>query len=933
MTRMGQSLFSAFVFFVLCGSLVAQPQMVPGQKPRQSQAGGLIFRCLFDEDSDVEDNDEWLNYYHWTRKQGLENGIFFPDHLVVRIVEDPNPNPFGKYVLRANVDGGAAALFSPKIPVRAGMSYTVSVYVETRNLAFSEVSILALFYGADTTKPIREIESKKVTNTNGWQQLVIGPIPADMPNVQSLAVGLLVVPPTGRQDYGAQANFTCVEIRESPNITLEMADAHHLFFTPRDIDVRCHYRGLDPQQRSVWFILEDPFGRVIGTNDAGFMIGNHPAERFVVTPLHENDVLHGIATWKNLPLRFPGFYRIRVATPESYIQTLKLPADQTFDDPLEYIEPLTFAVMSPDSFYPGGEFGWTLDGWSPDEITAALPTLKQSGLSHLKLPAWLSEEASPQQWETLQQLCKNLSTQRVRLIGLLDPVPKSITSKIAHRQVNARSMLESNPRLWGDSLQPVLHSLSLLIKDWQWSADTDSSLIDLFFDSGGKMSSSGTDRSRAFHKLFDQEQFGFGVGMTWNWYQDVPSEQLPIPNFYLNFSLDASISPEDAATSLAAMSQRPFQQCVSVSPLPADDYALDVRVKDFVQNLVLMKATGINTISLTAPKDEQTGVLRSDGTPGELYLPWRTTATLLSGARLLGSITLPNRSQNYCFDRGGGKCLMVVWNDEAAPDDPVLETLYLGNVLDRIDVWGRHTNPEQNGNNQIIQVTQTPVFVTGLNINVARFRLNMQTGVKTISSKPNQTYVIPYSYENESVYPVSVQITPEGPRQGDWTITPPLQMANLEAGHAAAGAFNLTLSSRADTGLRRFHYNVKLSGAESAEFAVYDEMMIGDPNVYMEFVTRMTSKGDLEVIQVFVNNSENVYTYGCRLNVLNRAIPPFRIQRQGFGRVERIYTISRGRALLDSGVTEAVLFANPVPDAAGGGALGEPMVYTIPLVE
>lgn len=274
---------------------------------------------------------------------------------------------------------------------------------------------------------------------------------------------------------------------------------------------------------------------------------------------------------------------------------------------------------------------------------------------------------------------------------------------------------------------------------------------------------------------------------------------------------------------------------------------------------------------------------------------------------------------------------MVVWNNEATLDHPVFETLYLGNALDMIDVWGRHTIPEHNGNNQIIQVMQTPVFITGLNTNVMRFRLSMQTGVKMISSKPNQVHAIPFSYRNESVHPVSMQITPEGPRQGDWTIAPQSQLSNLEAGLTETGEFNLTLSSRADTGLQQFQYNVKLSGTESAEFAVYDEMMIGDPNVYMEFVTRLTPKGDLEVIQIFTNNSENVYTYNCRLNIPNRGMQPFRISRQGFGRVEHLYTIPRGRALLDSGVTEAVLFANPVPDTTGRGVLGEPMVYTIPL--
>jgi hypothetical protein len=106
-----------------------------------------------------------------------------------------------------------------------------------------------------------------------------------------------------------------------------------------------------------------------------------------------------------------------------------------------------------------------------------------------------------------------------------------------------------------------------------------------------------------------------------------------------------------------------------------------------VQNLVLTKVVGVDTISLTAPKDAQTGILRHDGTPGELYLPWRTTATFLSGSRFLGSITLPNRSRNYCFDIGGGRCMMVVWNDQATPDDPVLETLYLGNEPIIYDVW------------------------------------------------------------------------------------------------------------------------------------------------------------------------------------------------------------------------------------------------------
>jgi hypothetical protein len=336
-----------------------------------------------------------------------------------------------------------------------------------------------------------------------------------------------------------------------------MANAHHLFFSPRDIDVRCHYRGLDPHQHTVDFILEDPFGRVIGTREADLMIGPNPAARFVITPQNENDVIHGTSTWRNLPILYPGFYRIRVATPESYIQTLKLPPDQTFDDPLAYVEPMNFVVLSPSAYLPGGEFGWSLDGWSPEEMTQALPTLVQSGLSHVKLPVWISQETTPQQRETLIRLCSTLSQQQVRLIGLVNPIPQEIATTIVHRQINASSLLGNDPRLWGDSLQPTLHTLSLLIKDWQWTSDTDASLIDLFFDFEGTMPPSGRQRFQAFQKLFDQDQFAFGIGMTWNWYQDVPREELPIPNFSLNFPIDASVVPEDAAGAAGELPEPP----------------------------------------------------------------------------------------------------------------------------------------------------------------------------------------------------------------------------------------------------------------------------------------------------------------------------------------------------------------------------------------
>ena len=927
MQRVIRAICIPIICLSVCGPASAAERLLPGQLERQTLSGGLLYRCLFDALSDAEDGDGWPDY--WTRKEGFDNGIPFPRHLAIGIAN--NINPFGNQVLRMQIEGGGAAVFSPKIPIRTGMSYTVSAFVETDSLIFNEIYILAAFYGNDSqsvAQPVYTVESRRIRNTNGWQQLKIGPIPANIPDVTSIAVGLYVMP-TARQDFGSRVHFTNVEIRESPTISLEMANPHHIFHTTRELDVRCQFHGLDPNQHSVLFVLEDQTGRVISQREVGLMIGNQPAARFVVSPLDAHNVLHGTATWHNLPVHNFGFYRIRVATPESYIRTLRLPPDQSFEDPLDNTEYLTFAIMRQGSYHPGGDFGWTLDGWTMDEINRAMPLLAQSGLSQLKVPVWLPSDISPRDREFLIRLCNTLSEQQVRLIGLHQPVPKEIIDRIPEQYFNAASVLGNNPRQWGDTLQPTLRTLSLLIKDWQWTSDTDQSLIDQFFDYTGNLTPIGEQQFMDFHRAFDQNQFGFGIGMTWNWYQDVPSE-FPIPNFFLNFPIDASVTPEYAAAALSEMSAMPFRRSVSISPLPSEDYSLDTRITNFVQCLVLMKATGIDQIFLSTPRDEHVGVLRNNGTPSELFLPWRTTATLLSGGRLLGSITLPNRSTNYCFDLGGGRCLMVVWNDLATPGSPIRETLYLGNDLEIIDVWGRQTTPDQQGNEQTIPVAQTPIFVTGLNIDVARFRLSMRTQVSTIPARPSQARMITYTYRNESAVPVSIQIAPQSPRADDWTVVPATQTSNLEPGGSGAGSFGLTLSQRADTGRRLFQYNVRVSGINAPEFAVYDELTIGNPDVYMEFVSRLKADGNLEVIQIFINNSDRVYTYDCRLTIPDRQVEKSRVPRIGFGRHEHIYTIPRGRALLASGATEMMLRADPVND--GSGVLGEPMVYTIPLV-
>ncbi|MDR2706737.1 MAG: hypothetical protein LBC02_13230, partial [Planctomycetaceae bacterium] len=445
--------------FILTGMIYSAPPtpLLPGQIVRQTPSGGLIFRCLFDRNSDAENGDGWPDY--WTRKSGIDQGILFPEYLEISIVE--NNNNFGNNSLRMNVEGGGAAVFSPKIPIRSGMSYTVSAYADAVNFVHDDIFILLAFYGEKAGEPLQTIASEKIRNTNGWRRLEIGPIIAEAPGIQSVAIGLLVIP-SGRQDYGARVDFTNIEIRESPSVSLSMPNENHLFFHPRNIDVGCRIQGIDPAQHAVSFVLEDPFGRVIAKRDIELMVGSKPASKFVVAENDKFSVFQGTAIWRGLPVLSPGFYRVRVSTPESFIKDIKLPDSVFFDDPLSDAEPLTFVVTPSGSFISGGDFGWNLDGWTLEEINHRLPLLAQTGISKLKIPVWFSN-SNEKQYKMLNELCDVLSRRRVHVVGLLHPVPEEIRSKIQFGPVNAASIFSLAPATWSDPLQPTLQNLALLV--------------------------------------------------------------------------------------------------------------------------------------------------------------------------------------------------------------------------------------------------------------------------------------------------------------------------------------------------------------------------------------------------------------------------------------------------------------------------------------
>src|SRR4029453_18507214 len=125
------------------------------------------------------------------------------------------------------------------------------------------------------------------------------------------------------------------------------------------------------------------------------------------------------------------------------------------------------------------------------------------------------------------------------------------------------------------------------------------------------------------------------------------------------------------------------QRWLLLAPLPQAEYTKDVRVQDLVQRMLAAKMQAADAIFLPQPLDDELAVMNVDSTPGELFVPWRTTAALVGGAEYLGSVPLQGGSTGHLFAQGG-RAVMAVWSDR-----PMLEHVMLGDDIDQIDVWGR----------------------------------------------------------------------------------------------------------------------------------------------------------------------------------------------------------------------------------------------------
>ena len=788
-----------------------------------------IFHCDFDRPCD-------LNYDDWPDKWQRRFGDGLPHYVDATIENDETAR--GGQCLAVHVNGGGAHVESPCASVSGSFSYKFEARLRVAGVKHAKAQLRVEF--CDEEKNVLQTAAGEWhAATGGWVDVQIGPVNPTDDRIQ-LARVVLHVRAGEQVDLEGQVSLDDVWMARQPKMSVKTNSPYNVYTNKNDVEVFCDLSGiLDSDPDILFELLDASSQRLEGSRVQldGQLIAERRSKASEIPESEANRraAYAGSTSWRP-PITKDGFYKVRVK-----MQTLRGMLKE---------DVVNIAVVPPLDRARQGEFGWSLAGDEIpigfDDLATLLPRV---AINWVKLPVWYGE-AQSDRGDQIVVLAEKLAAKDIEVVGVVDrPPPEFNLAARLSRNAGIADTLSTESSAWLPQLDPVLTRLSLRVRWWQLGADDDYS-----FSTLGNL-------EREIVKLRDQ-LFRFGqdvkLGLAWRWNQTAGDGAPEATWDFQQHSASPGLTGEELEEYLKLPPRDDVRRWVLIEPLSRREYDLETRARDLVERMLAAKINGADAIFAAHPFNEDRGLMTERGTPGELLLPWRTTASLLSGGKYLGSIQLPQGSHNRLFATPDGDVLMVVWSDQ-----PTREIIYLGEHIQVLDVWGREQKAMLDEGRQVIEVETLPRFVRGVNPHIARWHSAVKFAKRHVPSVFGKSHLNEITIHNSFLQGIGGSVELVGPE--GWQISPRKIEFKLGADETIAGNFEVTLPFDASSGNVPIRADFVVDADRQYRFSVYLELNVGDGEVELETSTYLDDDGALIVEQRMVNHGDSLVDFKCLL--------------------------------------------------------------------
>ncbi len=798
------------------------------------------------------------------------------NRLATKPVLTPLPPTLPDFVLdtflRIQMDGGMAEVWSTALPINRTYQYRFRCRVMTDGLRHdSAVAELVFLDQDDAEVAVHAIDP--VGGTTPWTTHQIDRIRPPETAVRMFVRLRVEGSGDGLQDIRGEIGFDDIELEQFPQLRIATDRPRGVYWRDQPVEVTARVMGLSRSTFDVRFRLLDQDDRVLATQAIRIVDGAPVrAEALKITSKRDDMLIN----WSP-PRLEPGFYRFTASIEEGSLSSL---ASVT-----------TIAVIDrlADGL-PHGPYGWTLadmtkemDGeqkWSPDEIAAWLQSL---GVAWVKVPCWLAPDDLAGA-EKLTVLFRKLEDAGIESVGLLDVPPKSELPMYDLRGEDdeVAALLFRDEKVWRRRLESIMPRLTLKCRTWQLGADRDHSFL-------------GRPNLRESIKQISGGLQGFGqpidLALSWPWLeQELPPEE---SSWQANCrSADTPFSADELDQYLSLNESRPgggLATWLLLDPIDRRTYRREDRIRDLVLRMATVRRHRVESAFVSRPQDPQQGVLESDGRPGELLLPWRTTARLLGNRRYMGALDLRSGAKGDVFG-SDDDAVMLVWSDQ-----PTVERIFLGDDVRHVDVWGRSKplRVDYSGPHPVheIPIGREPAFLVGLDPTLIAFRMSVQMQPDQLDSLLGETQSVGVRFSNPTN--VSLLGTLDFRAPQSWLVDSQMRPWETLPGKQGFQRFDVILGNNATVGTHDIPLVFQFQTAPPRTITVHRNLRVGPDGLELNAVSRMV--GDEMLVRLELTNSgSRTRTYqfilfprnGRQDKRLIVSVEPGRTEKRYFGFVD-----------------------------------------------
>ncbi|MFW6060938.1 MAG: hypothetical protein ACODAQ_12225, partial [Phycisphaeraceae bacterium] len=365
-----------------------------------------------------------------------------------------------------------------------------------------------------------------------------------------------------------------------------------------------------------------------------------------------------------------------------------------------------------------------------DEQWTILPQIMQRmGVERAVVSAWRRDTTTrdlEQRVDALERLLHELDAMNGRLTLSLHPVPEELGE---HDAVSTRRPIETLAapvEAWRPYLLPILMRHSQRVREWQLGAPA---------GAVGLFDRRLPQRLDHIHRHLREMAPRPRLIVPWrlNHARRSDLDASPTPE-RLTMSLDVppAIAPEQIPAYLEPWREAPHDYRLSLRTQPADQLAHRRRVTDLALRMVHSWRAEPNVLQIPRPWTEA-AESRPAVLPDPLLGVFANVAHQLAGRRIVGELAIGEGLACYILDGPAGGAL-VAWNVRAPADEARIE-MYLGEAPVVRDAWGNARDVPLDAGVHRVRIGRTPVFITGIDPELARFRGSFRVEPALIESR------------------------------------------------------------------------------------------------------------------------------------------------------------------------------------------------------